>query len=284
MYYAVVPQATVIIIDTLLYYYHNYKPFMTTLNIFLLNKHLTNTDIESIRRIKEYLCETIPIDAKTLKSIDRNFLADLILNKIVKSGKVADFFGFHKRFIKFITYNRKNKITNYERSGNYHIIDDESDKKIKEQIFNNYQSISSFTLLELIKKEAKESCQRRGVCQVLTPLRKNMSYISYRSSRRYLERYNNIINNLKLSNNDNNNNNNISNRHNSNIDDEVINSLNNNNNNNIDDEVINSLNNDNNNNNNIDDEVTNSLNNSNNTNNNNNNFTFAKWLYNKMFN
>ena len=176
---------------------------MDEMDMFLTNKQLTKTDIESIKKLKEYL----PIDTKTLKRVDRNFIADLVINKIVKSGKVADFFRLKKRFVKYIIDARKNKFTNYDRRGNYHKIDEESDTKIKEQIYNNYQSMSSSTLLALIRKEARDSYHRRSVCQLSKPIRKNMSYISYRSCRRYLQRYENIINSIKLSDNNSNNNN-----------------------------------------------------------------------------
>ena len=183
--------------------------------------------IENFRKMDEI--KTSVLNKTKIKAKERNFLADLIINKIMKSKMVAEYSGLNKKFIYKITLKRKTNTSNYDKSGKCRVIDYISHNIILENISETF--VTSPNLKCLIRKEAKETFKRKHFNDVIIDnhLEKSLyKYISYRSLNRYYKFYDSIIKSNTNNNTNNNNNNNNSNNNN-----DSCNTSNNNNNNNI---------------------------------------------------
>ena len=128
-----------------------------------------------------------------LKDDVKNALADLVINKVMKSKDVAEQFRISVNRVRYYTFRRRISISNHNNPGRVRIIDKISHNNIIIQLFLGQENILN-KLKSIIKEEGKNSYSRRHPNMSDTDKRKSL-YISHRSINRYYDIYLNILQN-----------------------------------------------------------------------------------------
>jgi len=150
----------------------------------------------------------VDLSQNKLTGDEKNFLADLVINKKMKSKDVSNHFNISRANIRAYTYRRKVSNTNYANGGRFKKIDYISDLQIKDILRNEIltygkQIILDERLRKLIRSQAFESYRRKNthLFVTLNRLNKPRGVISYDTVMRYYNIYKNFINELNVSNN-----------------------------------------------------------------------------------
>jgi hypothetical protein len=139
---------------------------------------------------------------KKLTGKDKDFLADLVINKLMKSNQVAIFFNISKTNIQTYTHRRRVSNMNYDNEGRYKKIDNISDCNIKEALKDLLRTVSKKIIIEerlrpLIRDEARKSFNRKHPHFFILEHRKK-KILSYNTLIRYFISYQNFIDKLIL--------------------------------------------------------------------------------------
>ena len=117
----------------------------------------------------------------------KNNLADLVINKTMKSKEVAQHFRISINRVHYFTYRRRHSSRNYDFAGRTRNIDEISDKVIRSQLVQEGAAAMS-NLKQIIKEEGRNTYQRKHPNYVLVDKRKSL-FISHRSINRYYQYY-----------------------------------------------------------------------------------------------
>jgi hypothetical protein len=127
---------------------------------------------------------------RKLLSREKDQLADLVINKVMKSKDVAQRFNISVNSLRYYTFRRRASIRNHDYPKRPRKLDEISDQTIKALIQNNEEDIR-LRLKSIIKVEAKNSYMRRFPDFVDSDRRRSL-FISHRSIERYYTIYMNF--------------------------------------------------------------------------------------------
>ena len=122
-----------------------------------------------------------------LTSSQKDFLADLVIDKKMKSNEVARHFSKSCNSLRYYTFRGRKSSRNYNERGRSKVIDDISDNSIKNKI-RLIGSDAIQNLKSIIKDEGTKTFKRKYSNFVNTDKRKSL-FISHRSINRYYQFY-----------------------------------------------------------------------------------------------
>jgi len=130
------------------------------------------------------------LSERKLISREKDQLADLVINKVMKSKDVAQRYNISVNSLRYYTFRRRASIRNHDYPQRPRKLDEISDQYIKSLIQNNEEDVSQ-RLKSIIKEEGKNSFMRRFPNFVNSDRRRSL-FISHRSIERYYTKYMNF--------------------------------------------------------------------------------------------